>query len=287
MAFACNPLPIPKLRPCLRIFQPKCSASSDKIVSRRSILHTIPLLPLTLFPFKANANTRCLPPSAAEETVPKTFPEEWPYNATDFERFDESSDDLFYSAPRLVRHIDEGAVKALTEYYIRVLLPPAKDVLDICSSLESYITPSAQIGKRIVGLGMNEVELQRNPVLADFVVHDLNKDPLLPFSSASFDLVVLALSIDYLIRPRQVLADVARILRPGGKVAISFSDRVFGTKAVALWMNGGDQDHIDTVANYIHFASGFDHIQAVDLSPRKGVSCVGDPLYVVVAERNL
>ncbi len=47
-------------------------------------------------------------------TDPK-WPEKWPFRPEDFLRYDESDDSVFYDAPRFVYHIDDGAVKALTE----------------------------------------------------------------------------------------------------------------------------------------------------------------------------
>ena len=41
-----------------------------------------------------------------------------------------------------------------------------------------------------------------------YVVHDLNKDPSLPFPEDTFDAVICAVSIDYMKRPREVLAEV-------------------------------------------------------------------------------
>ena len=135
--------------------------------------------------------------------------------------------------------------------------------------------------RRVAGLGMNEVELSKNDTLTEYCVNDLNVDPKLPYGDKQFDLVLCAMSIDYLTHPRKILQESARVLRPGGKVAISFSDRVFGTKAVSVWMAGGDQDHIYTVASFIHYAGGFDEPRVVDLSPRKNGACTGDPLYLV------
>ena len=69
-------------------------------------------------------------------------------------------------------------------------------------------------------LGMNAGELAANPQAAATVVHDLNADPQLPFADGSFDAAVCCVSVDYLVRPVEVFADVARTLRPG--VAVRF-----------------------------------------------------------------
>merc|ERR1711968_285003 len=45
------------------------------------------------------------------------FPPEWPFTSEDMLRLDESPDFNFYSAPRFVTHIDDGAIAAITQYY--------------------------------------------------------------------------------------------------------------------------------------------------------------------------
>lgn len=183
-----------------------------------------------------------------------------------------------------MRHIDAGAVAALSAYYT-TLLSDARDVLDVCASLEAYL-PSSWPGKRTVaGVGMNAEEMKRNPALTEFVVRDLNGDTRLPYGDDSFDLVICNVSIDYLTQPLDVTREMRRVLRKDGKVVVSFSDRVFGTKAVALWMRGGDVDHVLTVASYLHFAEGFSQPMVSELTPRKGGKCTGDPLYVVQATK--
>ena len=48
---------------------------------------------------------------------------------------------------------------------------------------------------------MSEAELERNPVLTDFSVRDLNKEPKLPYEDNSFDVITNVVSVDYLNRP--------------------------------------------------------------------------------------
>jgi hypothetical protein len=43
------------------------------------------------------------------------YPPAWPFKATDFSRYDESTDDGFYESPRFVTHIDDPAIDALTK----------------------------------------------------------------------------------------------------------------------------------------------------------------------------
>ena len=157
------------------------------------------------------------------------FPPEWPYSPSDFERQDESDDSIFYDQARLVYHIDDAAVGALTKYYAKNL-KDGDDVLDICSSWVSHY-PKEFKGGDVVGLGMNEYELSQNEQLSSFVVKDLNEETKLPFDDESFDKVTIVVSVDYLNKPKEVFDEIGRVLRPGGECIISMSNRCFPTKA--------------------------------------------------------
>jgi hypothetical protein len=110
----------------------------------------------------------------------------------DFKRQDESDDGIFYESPRLVYHIDDSAVGALTSYYSGNF-KEGEDVLDICSSWVSHY-PKDWKGGNIVGLGMNDYELSQNDRLSSYVLKDLNQDPTFPFEDASFDKVTVVLT---------------------------------------------------------------------------------------------
>src|SRR5689334_11860131 len=87
----------------------------------------------------------------------------------------ESGDENFYEQPRLVTHIDPGAIAAVTQLY-RELLPADGAILDLMSSWVSHLPPEVQY-RRVVGLGMNSVELDANPRLDERVVQNLNRAP--------------------------------------------------------------------------------------------------------------
>ncbi|MDU9792287.1 methyltransferase domain-containing protein, partial [Helicobacter pylori] len=74
-----------------------------------------------------------------------------------------------------------------------------------------------------------------NPRLARHFVQDLNAQPQLPLDTASVDAALICVSVQYLQRPVDVLSEIVRVLRPGAPVVISFSNRCFPTKAVAIW----------------------------------------------------
>lgn len=193
-----------------------------------------------------------------------------------FAKHDTSPDALFYAAPRLVTHIDATAVAAVTQLYRR-LLPLGGDVLDLMSSWVSHL-PDDRIYATVVGHGMNAKELAANPRLSRWFVQDLNRDPLLPLETASVDAVTICVSVQYLQQPVAVLRDIRRVLRPGGCVVITFSNRCFPTKAVAVWGALGGVDHLRLVRLYCQRA-GFTSVDADDVIAERGGS---DPLHAVV-----
>ncbi len=201
------------------------------------------------------------------------------FPAEAFMRYDETPDEEFYRTPRLVTHIDDRAIAAVTQLY-REHFPPCGEILDLMSSWVSHLPEEVRY-ERVVGLGMNEVELKRNPRLDEYVVQNLNTDPRLPFEDAEFDGVGCCVSIDYLTRPGEVLREVGRVLKAGSPTIISFSNRCFPTKAVAIWHQLDDRGHIRLVEEYLREAGNFENVRGLDRSPRRMFS---DPLYAVIGE---
>lgn len=211
-----------------------------------------------------------------------------PFRRRDFFRTDNSDDTWFYETPRLVYHIDEPAVSALTQYYRRTI-PKGSSILDVCASWVShYPREFPHTMRKICATGISATELAFNDqVLSDCTVQrDLNVDPTLPYPDASFDVVTLVVSIDYLIHPLEVLREVHRILKPGGQVLVSQSNRCFPTKAIALWLELNDVERLELIDEYFHYAGGF-------VTPRRAYDITAvvpdvdatqhDPMYVVRA----
>jgi len=196
-----------------------------------------------------------------------------------FRRTDETPDEEFYRTPRIVTHIDDGAIAAVTQLY-REHFPAGGEILDLMSSWVSHLPPEVAY-RRVIGLGMNEVELRHNERLDSYIVQNLNTIPGLSFGEAEFDGVGICVSIDYLTRPVEVLREVGRVLKVGAPLIVSFSNRCFPSKAVAVWRQLDDRGHMRLVDSYLEEAGNFSNVRSLDRSPR----CVfGDPLYAVVAE---
>ena len=194
-----------------------------------------------------------------------------------FAKHDSSPDRLFYATPRLVEHIDARAIAAVTALY-GTLLPDGGVVLDLMSSWVSHLPLEGRYAA-VIGHGMNADELAANPRLTRWFVQDLNLDPVLPIEDCSVDAVTMCASVQYLQQPVAVFREVYRVLRPGGCAVVTFSNRCFPTKAVAIWGALGGTDHVRLVRLYFERA-GFGRIEADDRIPEGGR---GDPLHAVVA----
>jgi len=191
-----------------------------------------------------------------------------------FTRDDEADDAVFYSYPRYVTHIDDGAIDAVGALYDELGVRGA--VLDLMSSWVSHFREPPDA---LTVLGMNADELAANRQARSWVVHDLNADPSLPFGDDSFDHATCCVSVDYLTRPVDVFRDVARVVRAGGLFVCTFSNRLFPTKAIRGWLLSESATHQQIVAEYFAAADGYEPARTRQCATPPG----GDPLFAVWA----
>jgi len=216
----------------------------------------------------------------------------WQNQPTDFEleepltREDEQEDGAFYVRPRMVGHVDAQASEHLQAEYSRYLAP-GMQVLDLMSSLHSHLPMDRDL--EVTGLGMNQEEMEANPALNHHVVQDINAHPELPFPDASFDLVVCSLSIEYVIRPQVFIAQIRRVLRPGGRVILSFSNRCFPPKVTRLWSAVHEFERLGMVMELLLRDQGYTDLETTTVrnwwrptdDKYYGQLWSSDPVYVV------
>lgn len=229
-------------------------------------------------------------------------------------KLDTGDDREFYGLPRFVKHVDEGFLGQVTELY-RQRIPPGAAVLDLCSSWVSHLPPEVQYSK-VVGHGLNAAELGRNPRLDSFFVRNLNKEPDgWAAADQSYDAVLCCVSVQYMQQPERVFAEIYRVLKPGGVVIVTFSNRLFYNKAIAAWRDASGYARCQLVRSYFQAVAGFTEpevLTKVELQPNSsssgapgGLGALGgalakalgplgalfersssDPFYAVVAYRN-
>ena len=204
-------------------------------------------------------------------------------------KLDDSDDQLFYSYPRFVTHVDEGFIQQLTDLY-RQRIPANARILDMMSSWVSHL-PTDRDFAHVEGHGLNAEELARNPQLNHYFVQNLNINPQLPCLDQEFDAVINCVSVQYLQYPDAVCSEIHRILKPGGIAIISFSNRMFFQKAIQVWRDGSEAFRVELVKSYFRSVPGFSTPEVIcskSTTPNflqwLGVPG-GDPFYAVIAHR--
>lgn len=190
------------------------------------------------------------------------------------QKVDTRPDDTFYAQPRYVTHVDEAFCQRLTELYAEYLAD-GDAVFDAMSSHVSHLPPLEY--SRVVGHGMNADELAANDHLDEWFVQNFNDERTLPLETDAFDAVLCAVSAQYLQYPGEVFAEFARALAPGGVLVVSFSNRMFPTKAVHAWREATMDGRAELVCRYIESTGAFEEPRVVREQPGD------DPFYAVVA----
>jgi len=209
-----------------------------------------------------------------------------------FSRLDASDDGVFYQRDRFVSHLDSLALSTVEHVIGDLIVEERPAILDLMAGWDSHL-PEGLNPSEIVGLGLNENELKKNPDLTAYVLHDLNKDPHLPLPDNHFDAVINTVSVDYMTQPVQVFEEVARILKPGGLFLVIFSNRMFPQKAVKVWREANEDERLILVDEFFKQSRGFD---TTSLFVSKGKprpkddkyadsTPLSDPVYAVYAEK--
>ncbi len=212
------------------------------------------------------------------------------FSGNAFGRRNEHPDGQFYAMDRFVHHIDSKARENLSRFYGTVV-KPGDAVLDLMAGWTSHLPPDLELSV-LYGLGLNENELKENPRLSDYGVQDLNIDPSLKFQGSTFDVVVCSLSVEYLTDPLAVFQEVGRVLKPGGKFVVTFSNRWFPEKAIHVWEYLHDFERMGLVTEYFQKTNGFESLSTLSMRgyprpfgdkyfPQLRLS---DPIYVVTGK---
>lgn len=209
-----------------------------------------------------------------------------------FARLDETDDEVFYARDRFVQHLDSSALATVEQLIGQLVVEKNASILDLMASWDSHI-PAQIKASRVVGLGLNKKELEQNTSLTEFLLHDLNKNPVLPLPDASFDAVINTVSVDYMINPVATFREVGRILKPGGLFLVIFSSRMFPQKATQVWRQAGENERIILVEEFFRHSEMFDPTKVFIAKGRPRpqddkyahAGILSDPIYAVYADR--
>jgi SAM-dependent methyltransferase len=208
-----------------------------------------------------------------------------------FTRVDSTDDIVFYKKDRLVNHLDDRALATVRSIIGSLVIEENSRILDLMAGWDSHI-PDHIHPAEVIGLGLNENELRINKSLNRYVLHDLNKEPQLPFPRDYFDIVINTVSVDYMISPVQVFEEVGKILKPGGMFLVIFSNRMFPQKAVKVWKESSEDERIILVEEFFRGAGIFERplIYISKGKPRpddkySDIIKLSDPVYALYAEK--
>jgi SAM-dependent methyltransferase len=209
-----------------------------------------------------------------------------------FERDDESDDALFYEKERIVQHLDSVALSTVENIIGQLIIEESPAVLDLMASWDSHL-PESLSPSKVIGLGLNRSELAQNPRLSEAVIHDINANPRLPFEAEAFDAVINTVSVDYMVKPFDIFAEVGRILKPHGLFLVIFSNRMFPPKAVKVWREAMERERVGLVKRFFESTGLFEapevFVSSGKLRPEDDkyahMGLPSDPIYAVYAEK--
>ena len=110
----------------------------------------------------------------------------------------------------------------------------------------------------------------------------------LPLPDDTLDYLISSHVLEHLPDPISALHEWHRVLRPGGKVIISQSNRCFPTKAITMWLNMNDRQHLELINGYFQYAGGFETPRkAFDITATLPGNAYRDPMFIVEAVKNI
>ncbi|MGA7179744.1 MAG: methyltransferase domain-containing protein [Thiobacillaceae bacterium] len=178
-----------------------------------------------------------------------------------FARGATGADADFYTQARMVDHLDRLALRQVEKLY-QNLMPRRGNILDLMSSWKSHLTGNFA---HVSGLGMNAEELKANPILNERLVQDLNEQPRLGFDTDVFDGAVCTVSVEYLVRPFKVFAEINRVLKPGAPFVLAFSNRWFPPKVIHVWEQAHQFKRPGLVLEYFLQSGGWKDLHTFSL----------------------
>ena len=118
-------------------------------------------------------------------------------------------------------YLEPGAL----EFLKRLAVTPGTRMLDVACGAGQIAIPAARAGVRVTGIDIasNSIEQARSRAKAEGVDAKFEEGDaeMLTYEDAEFDLVVSLIGAMFAPRPEQVAAELVRVCRPGGRIAMA------------------------------------------------------------------
>lgn len=148
------------------------------------------------------------------------------------ETFDTTSAHEYYRKANFESSLADPSLLFSLSKFIKKLVNSRTKVVDLFASWDSHLPPEKM--DSVIGIGIQKEEMQANSVLTEIHIQDLNENPKLSMiKNQSIDLVLCSFSVQLMTRPFELLAEVYRILKPGGSLVLTYSPITKDWKRVA------------------------------------------------------
>ena len=121
----------------------------------------------------------------------------------------------------VAKHIETGA----EEFIARLALEPDTRVLDVACGSGNLSLPAARVGAIVTGVDIATNLLEQARARAEAagltIQFDEGDAENLPYADASFDVIVSMFGAMFAPRPELVAAELVRVCRPGGRIAMA------------------------------------------------------------------
>lgn len=187
----------------------------------------------------------------------------------------------YWSTSTQVTELDSEAAEKLREHYA-FYLEDDISVLELGAAEDSYLPTDLKLSRH-VGVSAEEKAMKANPSITETMVVDLNKvvdgrdvddDQFRQLAEEPFDVVIMANTVPYLTKPREVFRSAWYLLKPGGKMIVSFASKEstkdqFQDAQTRMWQEYNDDQHMWMTGSFFHFSAGdgWGNLLGFDISP--------------------